>query len=1277
MGIKVRGTLKNLNRALSEATYQPDPHWNTHYKVMDAVEIELHDLDVSGLYGSGPHYKVMTTMYIQVFADNDKPFIHVPGDHRTYDYDGNFKVDKVDVIHCNEDELILIEDIKIDDIDASEQPGALMEVELSSTNGTFSLQSVTGLTILHGERNNNHVFRAKGTLLNINKALDKMSYIGNKDFNGKDVLVIMVNDLGNTGTGNYLVDVREIPLLLHPVNDYPVWHIPAGTLGVYEDSSVVVNGILIVDVDDTDENLDLFDIAPILMKTVVLKTSHGVVSLTRVIDVSFEIGSGIQDRHMRFTGSTMNINRALEALVYYPDPDFTTGLLKQERDAIQLRVDDNGLRIQGGNGTAIIEVPIQRVTGFNDPPVVTVPGATIVKMPCEDEPATKRHAAIERQCDRIVGVAMISIPEDTPYPIFGIKVDDVDAANTFGGVIEVSISCHHCMISLSSTIGIRFLEGTTGMKDSLSVKFRGDLENVNAALDGITYQGNPDYYGRDNFTVFANDLGNSGRGGPLEDYQVIPLNITAVNDAPAWQTPDLNCSSGVGASCTIVKNFTGYFVDEDETLEIPLRVVDVDAANGEMEVTITSASGMVSISSSSSTERLTFIGLTVVEGLQKNDSVDARQMRFSGKLFDINQAIAGLRYTGLQDYHSNGNDSDNVTIVVYDRNSIGNGGAQFARHILHIYVREVNDAPVVTRPTGKLFVDEDKQLMIEGVSIFDVDADDSYDILEVTVSVLHGTLSVSAFYDGDFLANESKPMNPSLKEAGDDLLNLYFTRGDGVNDERMTFQGTVKALNDALKHLSYTGMKDFNGEDTITVQANDLGQFGSYNTKRPELHSVDVSVEVIAVNDKPIITVPMQNSHNKIYRIYEDSEFRITGVRYYGKPIVPSRTVYQSGYELFRSEGRRPDADWPNWRGRLVADMWPGRKASSPRYFQVYKNALYFSADDGVHGRELWRTSHDVLQQDQYATELVKDIFPGSRGSDPTWIITMGNTLYFASNGVDTTWMNFDDACGGFRHSSLNASVAYAVSESNVWNPDYVYDCPSGYHWADTEEGLAMVETGNQGSHPGGTTHLRGKTSYYNQCGWNGYYFGGKKRRLFRFSDSHITGAYKSAGTQEDAELIVTNFETSEFAGIVCVRGLDDEDNDNSRCRKQEVKDTARMPGLPVRPCYIRGGNELWRTDSTENGTYRLADIRAGVGSSNPEFLVAHEPSGTLFFAATKDPQGRELFVSDGTQEGTQLVEDIYYGAGGSNPKHITIRNETDSTPLVFFQARDKQRGEV
>ena len=74
----------------------------------------------------------------------------------------------------------------------------------------------------------------------------------------------------------------------------------------------------------------------------------------------------------------------------------------------------------------------------------------------------------------------------------------------------------------------------------------------------------------------------------------------------------------------------------------------------------------------------------------------------------------------------------------------------------------------------------------------------------------------------------------------------------------------------------------------------------------------------------------------------------------------------------FESEGRVPDADWPRWRHRKAAEIYPGRAPSSPGYFENFNGALYFSADDGVHGRELWRTSHAMLQQDQATTELVK-----------------------------------------------------------------------------------------------------------------------------------------------------------------------------------------------------------------------------------------------------------------------------------------------------------------
>ena len=39
-----------------------------------------------------------------------------------------------------------------------------------------------------------------------------------------------------------------------------------------------------------------------------------------------------------------------------------------------------------------------------------------------------------------------------------------------------------------------------------------------------------------------------------------------------------------------------------------------------------------------------------------------------------------------------------------------------------------------------------------------------------------------------------------------------------------------------------------------------------------------------------------------------------------------------------------------------VKDIRPGSGSSSPTDLGVFAGAVYFSADDGTHGRELWKT---------------------------------------------------------------------------------------------------------------------------------------------------------------------------------------------------------------------------------------------------------------------------------------------------------------------------------
>src|SRR5688500_6215148 len=70
-------------------------------------------------------------------------------------------------------------------------------------------------------------------------------------------------------------------------------------------------------------------------------------------------------------------------------------------------------------------------------------------------------------------------------------------------------------------------------------------------------------------------------------------------------------------------------------------------------------------------------------------------------------------------------------------------------------------------------------------------------------------------------------------------------------------------------------------------------------------------------------------------------------------------------------------------------------------------------------------------------------------------------------------------------------------------------------------------------------------------------------------------------------------------------------------------------------------GSELWRSDGTPEGTYRVADINPG-GDSSPSYLTA--AGGYVHFIATDGALGQEPWRSDGTAEGTVLVKDLWPG---------------------------------
>ena len=77
----------------------------------------------------------------------------------------------------------------------------------------------------------------------------------------------------------------------------------------------------------------------------------------------------------------------------------------------------------------------------------------------------------------------------------------------------------------------------------------------------------------------------------------------------------------------------------------------------------------------------------------------------------------------------------------------------------------------------------------------------------------------------------------------------------------------------------------------------------------------------------------------------------------------------------------------------MVKDIDPGATGSIPSYLTNVNGTLFFTANDGTHGYELWKSDGTAA-----GTVMVKDIDPGSVGSTPNHLTAVGSTLFFSAS---------------------------------------------------------------------------------------------------------------------------------------------------------------------------------------------------------------------------------------------------------------------------------------
>ena len=160
--------------------------------------------------------------------------------------------------------------------------------------------------------------------------------------------------------------------------------------------------------------------------------------------------------------------------------------------------------------------------------------------------------------------------EDTDLVIQGLSVSDPDAGDE---PVRIMLSVLHGSMTLSQTTGLEFQTGD-GVADSL-ITMTGSLAMINAALNGMNYRGQQDYFGADFLASYINDLGNTGDGVPLSDSQTLPITVTNLNDPPVAVDDE-------------------YLVDENHQLNVVapgVMVNDHDVDNDALQVITISEPG--------------------------------------------------------------------------------------------------------------------------------------------------------------------------------------------------------------------------------------------------------------------------------------------------------------------------------------------------------------------------------------------------------------------------------------------------------------------------------------------------------------------------------------------------------------------------------------------------------------------------------------------------------------------------------------------------------------
>ncbi len=286
----------------------------------------------------------------------------------------------------------------------------------------------------------------------------------------------------------------------------------------------------------------------------------------------------------------------------------------------------------------------------------------------------------------------------------------------------------------------------------------------------------------------------------------------------------------------------------------------------------------------------------------------------------------------------------------------------------------------------------------------------------------------------------------------------------------------------------------------------------------------------------------------------------------------------------------------------LVQDIRPGEKSSKLLHLTVFKNELVFNAETENGGDELWK-------YDGTSASLIQDIRPGNHGSHPADLTVLDNNLFFVANDGEF-------GCEPWKYDGTSVSMIKDINPGN----------DSSFINLSEERSNKII--------------FNGQLLFAAQDNKGGIDI--EHRKLWKFDGTSISQVVDFNSTDNQ------NFTTGNFLGVF---------NNEIFINLYKLRKSFSFL-WKQRYTYDSG---LWKYDGDSVSLVQnipietLSFLRNGVVYN-----------GNLFFSAKHKEHGIELWRYDGTS--VSLVKDLRPGEKHSRPLFLNVFKGA----LFFSAAQDK-----